>query len=85
VAQVICQLQIQQQEHDNDDEELPYEEQEDDNDKEEEGTSSFDVPNMNATQAHLLSARQLIKTPHVDLFVPQAIFHGGIDSAQRVV
>lgn len=81
VAQVICQLQFLQQEeahHDDDDEELPYQEQDDKDQK-----SFKDITNiMNATQAHLLSARQLLKTPHVDLFVPQAIFHGGIHHAE---
>ena len=40
---------------------------------------------QNATSAHVMSARALIKTPHVDLFVPQAIFNGGIDRSEEVL
>eukprot|EP00797_Seminavis_robusta_P015506 Sro2326_g323440.2 (244) ;mRNA; r:6421-7152 len=38
----------------------------------------------NATSAQLLSARALIRTPYVDLFVPHAIFSsgGGLDRAE---
>ena len=42
-----------------------------------------DLSMINATSAHLLSAKALIKTPFVDLFVPQALFNGGIDKAER--
>lgn len=78
VGEVICGMQLKRDAEQHHDEELPYEE--------ETGiTASNDdnaIQNFNATQAHLLSARQLIRTPHVDLFVPQAIFHGGIDDAR---
>ena len=59
---------------------LPYDHRED-----EEGETQeppLDLSAINATSAHLLSAKALIKTPYVDLFVPQALFNGGIDKAE---
>jgi hypothetical protein len=35
------------------------------------------------TSAHLLSARALIRTPYVDLFIPEALFEGGIQKAEQ--
>lgn len=79
VGEVICQMQLkrdaEQQQHDDD--ELPYEEEQ---------KETLDLRTViNGTQAHLLSARQLIRTPHVEIFVPQALFHGGIDSAEQAL
>jgi hypothetical protein len=82
VSEVICQMQLKRDAEAEDDE-LPY-----DDDEEENGTdpaAKLDLSTLNATQAHLLSARALIQTPHVDLFIPQAIFHGGIDRAEQVL
>lgn len=84
VAEVICQdhfqIPIQQDTHTEPQDEIPY-------DKEANQTiarvtsqkkTTMEI-DYNATQ--LLSARDLIKTPHVNIFVPQAIFRGGIDRA----
>lgn len=64
-------------------EELPYGEEGDWKNE----TALLDLTTLNATSAHLLSARELIQTPHVDLFVPQAIFcsGGGIDRAKELL
>lgn len=81
VSEVICQMQLQQRYDDEDchdsSDELPYD------DEAEDTENKLDLTSLNATQAHLLSARSLIKTPHVELFVPQAIFHGGIERAHE--
>ena len=58
-------------------------EDEDSTDDDEQEEPQVDLRTMNATSAHLLSAKALIKTPYVDLFVPQALFNGGIDKAER--
>ena len=59
-----------------DENELPY-------DHRETPETKVDLPTTTAPSAHLLSARTLIQTPHVDLFVPQGIFNGGIDRAKE--
>lgn len=77
VSEVICQMQLQR-DAESEEDELPYDEEN------EKSAKKLDLTTLNATQAQLLSARALIQTPHVDLFVPQAIFHGGIDRAEEV-
>jgi len=65
------------------DDDLPYDHQEES--KDEQGTDSeapLDLNTINATSAHLLSAKALIKTPYVELFVPHALFNGGIERAE---
>lgn len=79
VSEVICQMQLKRRAEAEDDE-LPYDEE-----NVKDPTAVLDLSTLNATQAHLLSARALIHTPHVDLFIPQAIFHGGIDRAEEVL
>ena len=85
VGEVICQMQLQRDAAallEEDEQELPYDDDDDDDNNEKE-KDPMDLATINATQAHLLSARALIKTPHVDIFVPQAIFNGGIDRAEK--
>jgi putative endonuclease len=79
VSEVICHMQLKRDAQAGDDE-LPYDEE-----NEKDPATTLDLSKMNATQAHLLSARALIQTPHVDLFVPQAIFHGGIERAEEIL
>lgn len=84
VAEVICQDHFQvpiQTTNKSPQDELPYH-------KESNQTLNIDSQKVmtteidyNATQ--LLSARDLIKTPYVDIFVPQAIFRGGIERANE--
>jgi len=72
---------------DNDNEELPYgEEIEEDND--DDNATAKTVAELvslmkNTTSAHLLSARALIKTPYVELYVPHCIFSEGITRAEK--
>jgi hypothetical protein len=73
VSEVICQMQLPEvPEEGTSNDELPYERE---FDKLDAATTSI--------SAHLLSAKALIKTPHVDVFVPQAIFEGGISKAEE--
>jgi hypothetical protein len=63
--------------------ELPYHEDEaTTRSSEQASVVSLTADTVNATSAHLLSARALIGTPYVDIFVPHAIFGGGIDRAE---
>ena len=77
VSEVICQMQLPEpvlleEDENNNDDELPYEKE-------------FDKVNttITSTSAHLLSAKSLIKTQHVDVFVPEALYDGGITKAQE--
>ena len=95
VSEVICQIafKVPKDERKSVDE-LPYND-EDDDDKEkitigQENQDSTDASPVEEViqathEAHLLSARDLIKTPHIDLFVPEGIFRGGIDSANKLL
>lgn len=74
VGEVLFQMQLQQGQHAHEEQELPYDEEEE---------PQMDSLTLNATSAHLLSARALIRTPFVELFVPHAIFRGGIDQAEQ--
>lgn len=73
VSEVICQLQFLQDVNNDDQEELPYDDE--GNNDNNNTNPQIDYSSMNATQAHLLSARALIKTPHVELFVPQHVMN----------
>lgn len=66
-------------------EELPYYEEQLQQQQQQQQLQDNEEPPkiINATAAHLLSARALIQTPHVDLFVPHAIFGGGISKAEE--
>lgn len=79
IGEVLVQMQLQFDKALESEEELPYDEQT----KSEETQLAADP--VNATSAQLMSARALIKTPTVSLFVPQKIFHGGIDKAQSIL
>jgi putative endonuclease len=81
VSEVICQMQMKRGAEKAEVDELPYDEKENERDP----AAMLDLSTLNATQAHLLSARALIQTPHVDLFIPHAIFRGGIDRAEEVL
>ena len=83
VGEVICQMQLKRDADTQaeSEQELPYEEKE----GKENDEPLLNLSTLNATQAHVLSARELIKTPHVELFVPQAIFNGGISRAEQVL
>ncbi|GFH53826.1 hypothetical protein CTEN210_10302 [Chaetoceros tenuissimus] len=60
-------------------EELPY----DIDDNEEDVQVTKDTNAADIPKVKLLSARELIKTPFVEIFVPQALFRGGIDKANK--
>jgi len=85
VGEVLFQMQpsqqvqkiVQNSTDSGDEQDLPY----DDDQQPEE--PKIDLTAINATSAELLPARALIKTPYVDLFVPHAIFHGGLDRAEE--
>lgn len=66
---------------------LPYDSHHDEDDEKDDDDKAkeppIDLTAANATSAHLLSAKALIKTPYVNLFVPQALFNGGIDKAEK--
>jgi len=97
ICRVTFQVPKDDDSDDNEQGELPYHEMENttqlvvaDTDTEvlgeDEGDHSSDIQNTtNVTlpQVELLSAKDLIKTPYIDMFVPQAIFRGGIDRAKR--
>ncbi|CAJ1953499.1 unnamed protein product [Cylindrotheca closterium] len=80
IGEVLVQMQLQFDKTKESEEELPYDEQ-----------TKREEPQLlpgptNATSAELLSARALIKTPVVSLFVPQCIFRGGgLDKAQEIL
>lgn len=74
VGEVLFHMQLHQEQHAHDEQELPYDEDEE---------QKVNLSALNATSAHLLSARALIRTPFVELFVPHAIFRGGIDQAEE--
>lgn len=85
VGEVLFQMQLKMEQMDadiEDENELPYDEEHPTKQTEETTTPKLDLTTINATSAHLLSARALIRTPFVDLFVPHAIFCGGIDRAE---
>jgi hypothetical protein len=79
IGEVLVQMQMKLDQAAAQEEELPY-----DNGTEEPDTA-LDLSSVNATSAHLLSARALVKTPYVALYVPQCIFDGGIDRAQDLL
>ena len=83
VSEVICQMQLERDSVVDGDhqEELPYDDENEDDCK-----LDLSSVNMNVvTQAHLLSARALIKTEVVELFVPQSLFNGGIGRAENAL
>jgi hypothetical protein len=86
VQAMMMGLKLVEKEADEDHDDLPYHDDDDDGQSGQEGeveTPTVDLSAINATSAHLLSARALIKTPFVELFVPQGIFYGGLDTAEE--
>jgi hypothetical protein len=79
IGEVLVQMQLKLDQASALEEELPYE------DGRDEQETVLDLRSVNATSAHLLSARALIKTPHVEVYVPQCIFTGGIDRAEELL
>ena len=82
VSEVICSVHFQVPTGESGmTEELPY----DMNDGEEDVKATKDTNEtlINIPKVKLLSARDLIKTPFVEIFVPQALFRGGIDRANE--
>lgn len=79
IGEVLVQMQLKLDQAAAQAEELPY------GDERDEQESAVDLSSINATSAHLLSARALVKTPDVALYVPQCIFDGGIDRAQDLL
>eukprot|EP00980_Cylindrotheca_fusiformis_P021212 scaffold8150_cov118-Cylindrotheca_fusiformis.AAC.21 len=76
IGEVLVQMQLKLDLAAEQEEELPYDEEN------EASATPLDLSTINATSAHLLSAKALVKTPYVSLYVPQCIFDGGIDRAQ---
>mmetsp|Transcript_3387 Transcript_3387/g.5137 ORF Transcript_3387/g.5137 Transcript_3387/m.5137 type:complete len:526 (+) Transcript_3387:75-1652(+) len=69
VSEVICQMQfLEEEENQKQDADLPYTDKNDTTSEQ-----KLDYSSINATQAHLLSARALIQTPYVEIFVPQHV------------
>ena len=67
-----------------DGEDLPYSDSNDSHDEPVEHSKNDGEYIMEPTaSAHLLSAKSLIRTPHVDIFVANALFGGGISQAER--
>lgn len=100
VSEVICQIHFKVPKDDNKIvDELPYCDIDDDNDDDIECQERITITQEHqhladaspvevvyATQEpQLLSARDLIKTPYLELFVPEGIFRGGIDSANKLL
>jgi hypothetical protein len=79
VSEVICQHHFQIPP--SNDKELP-DYPTDDNNNDEQTLTASSSSNVTA-EAELLSARDLIKTPYVDMFSPQALFREGLDRAKQ--
>ena len=79
IGEVLVQMQLKLDQASAMDDELPYE------DERGEQETILDLRSVNATSAQLMSAKALIKTPHVELYVPQCIFSGGIDRAEELL
>ena len=76
VAEVICELEFDVNDETQSAPDLP-------DIKEKRNSEIPDRHTINATQANLLSARKLIGTSWIDLFVPQALFQRGIPRAKE--
>ena len=71
---------------DEDGEELPYSYNGEKSDPSSGDNVTSLLSTLNATQqAQLLSAKELIGTRHVDLYIPHAIFNGGLDRAKNTL
>jgi len=76
VSEVICRMEFMQQDENETMEELPYKEDATNSGKRNVAKCNYKSNTTTATQQpHLLSARALISTPHVDLFVPQRVMN----------